>query len=171
MSDAMSAEECRRSQRECALRVSGDIAALRRETKEDIAAIREAVQAIDRGVASIKGHLGLNGNAGDARESAHLHQRNSDEIKHLHRRMEDFISESKKSQEIAITTALRKATKPEGGIYIPRRMIAPLSLILVVMLALAMIAGERGLWTIGKKNPHPPLNQTETRELPLPAAP
>ena len=93
MSDPMTAEQCRASQRECSRRVSDDLAALRKEVKDDISLIREAVQTIDRAVSAIKGYLGLNGNA----TPDHLHRRDSEGLEHLHQRITDLITAQEKT--------------------------------------------------------------------------
>lgn len=79
----MSIEDCRRSQHECSAAVRGDMTALRREVQSDIATIRTAVQDIDRSVASIKGYLGINGNA------PRHHRRQEDDEEREHRRSTD----------------------------------------------------------------------------------
>lgn len=83
----MSIEECRKAQRECSAAVNGHVEEIRMEVKADIAAIREAVQEIDRSVAKIKGFLGINGD-----QPPHLHHRKSDTDEgspHLHKREQD----------------------------------------------------------------------------------
>lgn len=83
--EGMTIEECRKAQRVCSDAVNDHVEAIRREVKDDIAAIREAVQEIDRAVAKIKGFLGING------ETPHIHGRKSDgddNKPHQHQRRE-----------------------------------------------------------------------------------
>lgn len=89
----MTIEQCRAAQRECAQRIFAAIEQLRRETKEDISAIREAVQSIDRAVAAVKGYLGLNGNS----SPDHLHRRDSEGMEHLHQRITDLLEAQEKT--------------------------------------------------------------------------
>lgn len=84
MTDAMTPEQCREHQRECAAAVRHEIEELRRQTAGDITAIRAAVQDIDRAVAQIKGYLGING-------QPRAHHRDAESEEHLHRRSEDSL--------------------------------------------------------------------------------
>lgn len=88
MADAMTPESCREHQRECAAAVYQAMHELRGEVKSDIAAIREAVQEIDRNVARIKGFLGINGNA-EPHRPPHLHHRDAEPGEHEHARRSD----------------------------------------------------------------------------------
>lgn len=130
----MTEESCRLSQRECARRVTDDMTALRIEVKEDIGKIREAVQAIDRSVSQIRGYLGLNGNAADV----HPHKRQQDEMEHLHRRITDLLDKAEEN-------AASAQTKSTESITIPRWVLVPAGIFIIVVLAIAMVAGERGL--------------------------
>lgn len=56
---------------------------MRLEVKQDIAAIREAVQTIDRAVAQIKGYLGINGG------QPHPHHRDAEPVEFVHKRASD----------------------------------------------------------------------------------
>jgi len=101
----MTPEQCAAQQRECSRVTHGHIDELRREVKADVAAIREAVQAIDRNVAQIKGYLGLNGSGTNPRP----HHRDSEEMDHLHRRTVDVLEAAE------ALTAARESDKAKGG--------------------------------------------------------
>jgi hypothetical protein len=97
----MTIEKCREMQIACAGRVGQEITDLRATTQRDVAAIREAVQAIDRSVARILGHLGLNGNAAAAMVApgAHPHHREDEATERLHARLGDVLTAMERRQE------------------------------------------------------------------------
>lgn len=129
MPDVMTPEQCREHQRECALAVREEIGALRVQTAADIAAIRAAVQEIDRGVAKIKGFLGING--GDV-QPIH-HKRDSEQEEHLHRRITGL--------ESSITGLHPK----EGTVTLPKWFVWVTLGVMGVMLYLAAFAGPHGV--------------------------
>lgn len=133
----MTVDACRASQRECSQAVHADLAELRRETKADIAAIREAAQNIDRSVSQVRGYLGLNGNASGA--SLHEHRRKGDEeITRLHARLDDVMD------QLGRRDADPKPA-PGDGVTLPRWAVYASAVVLVLIVVLAAAAGERGL--------------------------
>lgn len=141
MSDPITTDQCRAAQRECSQRIFATIEQLRRETKEDVGLIREAVQSIDRAVSAVKGYLGLNGNAGPV--APHPHRRDTEELERLHSRIGDLIEKAE---------ALHKTntTKSDQSITIPRWVLVPVGIFIIIVLAIAMVAGERGLTFLPK---------------------
>ena len=131
MSVGMTPEQCRAAQRECSKNVFDAIAELRRETKEDIGLIREAVQAIDRAVSQIKGYLGINGTG-----QPHPHHRDHEDDSTMHQRATDAISAIEKA-----TLAMR----PTDGITLPRWAAIGIAAFVLMVIALAMVAGKDGL--------------------------
>lgn len=127
----MSVEDCRKAQRECAAAVNRHIEEIRIEVKDDIAAIRAAVQEIDRNVSRIKGFLGING---EPREPMR-HKRDSEEEEHLHRRITDLVTS---------VEGLREA-KSEGTVTLPKWFVWLSIGIMGVMLYLAAFAGPHGV--------------------------
>ena len=98
------------------------------EVKEDIAAIRAAVQEIDRSVAKIKGYLGING------DTPHLHGRKSDpdESKpHIHKR--------RKGDDEPATEDWRVTVMWKVGLWLFGALAAPLLFAIGTVLAKRMV--------------------------------
>jgi hypothetical protein len=140
MAGEMSVEDCRRAQAACSSRVFDEIAAVRLEIKADIGLIREAVQNVDRAVSQIKGYLGLNG----AAPAEHPHKRQQDELEHLHRRISDMIGALEERAKTPRAAEVAPAS-PEGSLTLPRWAVIGLAGFIILVIGLALIAGEDGL--------------------------
>lgn len=129
MTESMTPEQCREHQRECAKAVREELHELRQQTVGDIAAIRAAVQEIDRSVARIKGYLGINGDA-----TPRPHKRDSEQEEHLHRRLSDLAN-----------AVDRLSDRGEGErVTFPRWFVIVTLGVLAVVILLAAFAGPHG---------------------------
>lgn len=109
----------------------------------DIRSLREAVQGIDRNVATIKGYLGINGSQPGA-AGAHQHHRGEDADGHLHQRITDVIAAAE-----AATDAATKASVRPDGVSLSWRAVYIALMVGAVIVVLAMVAGERARGPLG----------------------
>lgn len=121
MPEAMTMEECRDRQRECTDRVYAKFEAL-----------QASIQRTEVLVARIAGHLGINGS-----DHPRPHHRDSEQEEHLHRRTADVLA--------AAEALVASAPKPEDGIMLPRWAVYASAAVLILIVLLAAVAGEKAI--------------------------
>jgi hypothetical protein len=89
-----------------------------------------------------------------AAEAGHAYHRDTEEVRRKHQRLEDVIVAATTAIETlnhrtATTTATTTTTTTTDNLpSLPRWAVIGLASFVLIALALAMIGGERGLWTI-----------------------
>jgi hypothetical protein len=102
-----------------------------------LAKVAESNQKTALLVARIAGRLGINGSEDGGPAGPFQHHRENDQAEHLHKRLEDAA--------VAYEVATAALQKPGDGIVLPRWAVYSSAAVLLLIVVLAAIAGERSI--------------------------
>lgn len=167
----MTEAQCQRAQEACAeardLFVGKQIAEALKPVERTEAKVDGLISRMDA-LAQLYGRVGaletwkanLNGHA-RALAEGHAHHREAEVADRLHTRMEDGIkaleaaTAAMDKRAVTPTTTTTTTTTTDGLPALPRWAVIGLAGFVALALALAMYAGERGLWTVKPSLPAP----------------